>query len=76
MQIRGLQVLGNTCLHIWLKNSANSVISSLENDTEGEITCLLPHPIQFLDQVFRPQMRIPLEHLHGFVPTDGRHFLV
>lgn len=76
MQIRGLQVLGNTCLHIWLKNSANSVISSLENDTEGELTCLQPHSIQFLDQILSPQMRIPFQHLHGLVPADGCNFLI
>ena len=76
MQIRGLQALGNTYLHIELKNSADSMIASLENDTEGELTCLLPHPIQFLDQVFRPQMRIPFQHLHGFMTADGRYFLV
>lgn len=76
MQIRGLRVQGNTCLHIELKISANSVLASLKNDTEGEITCLLPHPIQFLDQVFRPQMCVPFQHLHGFMPADGRYFLV
>lgn len=76
MQIRGLQVLGNTCLHIWLKNSENSVISSLENDTEGELTCLQPHSIQFLDQILSPQMRIPFQHLHGLVPADGCNFLI
>lgn len=76
MQIRGLQAPGNTCLHIELKISADSVLASLKNDTEDEITCLLPHPIQFLDQVFRPQMRIPFQHLHGFMPADGCYFLV
>lgn len=49
MQIRGLQALGNTYLHIELKFSADSVLASLENDTEGEISYLLPHPIQFFD---------------------------
>ena len=58
------------------ENSANSVISSLENDTEGELTCLQPHSIQFLDQILSPQMRIPFEHLHGLVPADGCNFLI
>lgn len=76
MQIRGLQVLRNTCLHIELKNSAKAVIAGLENDTEGELTCLQPHSIQFLDQVFGPQMRIPFQHLHGLVAADGCNFLI
>lgn len=76
MQIRGLRAQGNTYLHIELKTYADSVLASLENDTEGETTCLLLHPIQFFDQVFSPQVRIPFQHLHGLVPADGRHFLV
>lgn len=64
MQIRGLQAPRNTYLHILWKIREHSVFASLEKETEGEITSLLSHPIQFLDQVFRPQMRIPFQHLH------------
>lgn len=32
--------------------------------------------IQLRHKVFCPQMRIPLEHLHGLVTTDGRYLLV
>lgn len=63
-------------MHIELKIYADSVLASLENDTESEVPCLLPHPIQFFDQVFRPQVRIPFQHLHGLVPADGRYLLV
>ena len=76
MKIKGMQAPRNTCLHIEWKIPADSVLASLKKETDGEITCLLPHPIQFLDQVFRPQMRIPFQHLHGFMTADGRYFLV
>lgn len=76
MQIKGMQAPRNTYLHIEWKIPADSVLSSLKKETDGEITCLLPHPIQFLDQVFCPQMCVPFQHLHGFMPADGRYFLV
>lgn len=32
--------------------------------------------IKFLYQIFRPEMRVSLQHLHGFVSTDCGDFLI
>ncbi len=32
--------------------------------------------IQPLDKIFGTQMRVPLQHLHGLVTTDGSHLLI